>query len=254
MIIFWLWIILMTLIAIGIIMIPFLKNFSRKRNIHTLSSFLLPPNREILITSTFVRIMLVCIGVTVIAIGLYLKLGASAQLAEQQKSIAQNKLLEAEIKRLGSLDQIISTLEKKVALNPDGYGWFLLGRLYLKTQKFNQARQAFAQANEFSPNQPDILVGYAESLYILNHFVLTRQAKQFLDNALQLQPTQADALNLLAMDAYHQKKYVVSIDYWEQLLKQPGLDAELQQKLLDSVARAQKEINQKENAAHMNLE
>lgn len=175
-----------------------------------------------------------------LAIGLYLTLGAHTPLVAYLEQTQKNRLLEEEIKKLGSLQNIILTLEKKVKAHPDSQGWTLLGRLYLKNQAFAQAVDAFAQANQFTPHQPEILVAYAESLYFAHHLGLTPQAKQLLAEALQQQPNQPDALNLLAIDAYKRGDMHTAILYWQKLLPQLQEGSEAQQLVLQRIAEAEK--------------
>jgi cytochrome c-type biogenesis protein CcmH len=134
MIAFWLIVAVMTAIAIGILLTPFLQ---QKRMTPTL--------------------FILVITLPALAMALYLKLGASQHLAEQQQRLQQDKAIEAEIERLGSLQNIISTLKQKVEANPDSRGWFLLGRLYLKAQQFKEAQAAFAKADHLARHQPEVL-------------------------------------------------------------------------------------------------
>lgn len=225
MIIFWLIFSLMTLIAMSFLITPFFRQ-SAQTAVATNNTG----------KNTIYLLLLL---LPVLAITLYLKLGASEKMAEQQNLLEKSTLINAEIKKLGSLQNIILKLKEQIAENPDAEGWSLLGRLYLKSQQFKDAAHAFAQANQLTPNQLAILIPFAESLYFANNQVLTPQAKQLLSQALRQQPNQPDALNLLAMHAYQTKAYLDAIHYWEQLLPQLPTESAEQKQLLQLIAKAQ---------------
>lgn len=228
--IFWLSVTFMTLVSLGLLVFPFLKY--RVQLTDKLESNVV---RNI-------TIIILVLGLPILAISFYWKLGASQQIAQQQVIAQQNQVTATQIKKLGSLQHIIAILKQKLAVNPDGHGFYLLGRLYIKTQQFKESSEAFAKANELTPNQVEILLSYAESLYFL-HYALDNQAKLLLEQVLKLQPNQSDAINLLAIDAYQHKDYAKAVAYWEQLLPefQPGSIE--QQKLLQMIAAAQKTSN-----------
>jgi cytochrome c-type biogenesis protein CcmH/NrfG len=222
MMIFWFAVVGMTLLALAFLVLPFTKT-SRKNAVYVFIAALL---------------------FSALAIGLYLRLGAHTPLVAYLEQTQKNKLLEGEIKKLGSLQNIILTLEKKVKAHPDSEGWILLGRLYLKNQAFAQAVDAFAQANQLTPHQPEILVAYAESIYFAHHGVLTPQAKQLLAEVLQQEPNQPDALNLSAMDAYTRGDMQTARVYWKKLLPQLQEGSEAQKMVLQRIAEAEKKEKQ----------
>lgn len=85
--------------------------------------------------------------------GMYWQLGASKQLAELNK--------------LEKIDQLIVQLKRHLENNPDGHGWYLLGRLYLNKHQLQEALAAFIRANQLSPNKPEILSAYAQTISLL---------------------------------------------------------------------------------------
>lgn len=220
MITFWIFIIAMTLLASGFLIFPLLNKQSKRYH------FFVP--------------LIIALGLSFLGVTLYWKLGAYELVKKQKESLEQNKLISAEIEKLGSLQNVVLTLKQKVEENPDSRGFLLLGRLYLKTQQFKEARDAFSNAYQLTPNQPEILVGYAESLYFMNQQRLTLKAKELLEKALKLQPNQPDVINLLAMDAYQRADYALAIRYWKQLLSQFKEGSAEQQNLLEMIKTAEK--------------
>lgn len=220
MVIFWCSVVIMTCIALAILLIPLLCKSQITRNIRTAVILLLT--------------------LPTLAITLYLLLGASHNVADYQKAQQQTAFVDAQIQKMGSIQNIIEQLKATVTAHPDSRGWLLLGRLYLKTDQYKAALDAFTRANQLTPDQPDILTGYAQALYLDQHMKLIPPAKYAAERALQLQPQQPDALNLLAVAAYQQGEYAQAIGYWERLLAfiQPNTDEANQ--LLAMIASAQK--------------
>ncbi len=231
MLIFWLLITIMTLIAMGILAFPLLRGVSKSSSSMSFKNSAL----------SFLLLLLL----PLIAITLYWKLGASHAVAAYKTSQQQAAAVDAEIQQLGSIQHIIQQLKQAVAAHPDSHGWFLLGRLYLQTQQYPLAIDAFTAANQLTPDQPANLVGYAESVYFNNHMVLNAAARQALTRALQLQPQQPDAINLLAMAAYQQKDYTQAITYWEQLLALLQPNTQEASNVLSLIATAQKQRQRK---------
>jgi len=227
MIFFWTTIILMTLVMLGFLAQPLL--FSR-------ADF-----SEKIMHQKVYAIILMCVF-PVAAIGLYLKLGANEQVSAYLQQVQKNNLLNEQIKQFGSLQHIILTLKQKVSENPDAKGWTLLGHLYLKNRQFKEAAAAFEQANQRAPNQPDIWVAYAESLYFSQGQHLRKKAKRLLTQTLQQQPNQPDALNLFAINAYQQGDYAAALRYWALLLPQLQAGSAEQQKLVQIMREAQEKI------------
>jgi hypothetical protein len=152
MIIFWLILSVMTLIAMSFLAMPLAKHFSQ----HTR------------VTKNTGRntVYLLLVLLPILAVTLYLKLGASQEVAKQQEILQKNTLLNEEIKKLGSLQNIILRLRQQVEAHPDSEGWALLGRLYLKTEQPKEASYAFAQAKRRTPNQANNVASYKLRTYI----------------------------------------------------------------------------------------
>lgn len=163
---------LMTLIALGFVLWPQLRQGGLSRWHVALVSLLL-----------------------IVAVGMYGRLGAYEKLAELGK--------------LKKLDQVILQLERHLSHNPDGHGWYLLGRLYLNKQWLQAALAAFVKAKELSPDKPEIVLAYA------------------------------DTLHALAVDAYQQQNYQQAIDYWQRLLPQLDANTPAEKNVRNWIASAQ---------------
>ncbi len=188
-------------------------------------------------------IIFISIVFCIIAIGAYLLWGnpkvVLSHLQQQQNQVAAQKML-AELK---TPEQVIDKLKQAIQANPqDPKGWFLLGRLYMDMQNFSAARQAFAKANQLQPNDPDIMLNYAQVLFVQNHNQLTPLAKQLLQNIITQDPANPGVINLLALDAYSRGDYQQAINYWQSLLANMPPDTDTAKALQRAIDNAQAEL------------
>jgi cytochrome c-type biogenesis protein CcmH len=191
--------------------------------------------------------------VPLVAVVFYWYSGSWRQLADYKATAEKTRVLNAEIAKLGSLDNIIAQLKQRVQEHPDGHGWFLLGRLYMKDGHFPEAIAAFARADQLTPATPEILVAYAEALYFANGRSLNPQAMALLTTTLKLQPDQPEAVNMLAVDAYQRGNYSQAAGLWERLLPQYPPDSDEGKVLLRMIGEAQQHTGKPSVAAKILL-
>lgn len=145
----------------------------------------------------------------------------SAYYAQQR----QAKIVQTEIKQLGTPAHVIAVLKQRLEQNPDSaHGWYLLGRLYLGQQQLQLAVTALARANQLKPDDRQIMLSYAESLYLANQGVLPTQGLFLTEKILQQNHNDINAMGLLALSNYHQKNYPAAISWWQKIATQlpPG--------------------------------
>ena len=120
------------------------------------------------------------------------------------------------LKNMKSKDELLEKLVKHLEVHPESArGWYLLGRLYVSQNKSNEALNAFAKAYNIDSHDIAITVNYA-SLLIENGNEL--MGKEMLEKLLISNPTQQDALAILAMYAYKKQELTLAISYWQRLL------------------------------------
>lgn len=218
MLIFWLCILCMLVVAMGIIIF----SLSAIRKIYLIFSNIL---------------------FSIIASCLYLHWGNSQQLSNYFQHKQNIAIVANELSRFKSpqafIDKIKSILQKKPN---DARGWFLLGRLYRGTEQYQLAEQAFLRANQLQPNQLDIMQHYVESSY-LAHGRLTLNAEKYIHSILLVQPNNSLLLNLLALDAYAREDYKLAIQYWKRLLPQLDAQSEEAKKIVQAIAHAQSKLD-----------
>lgn len=177
------------------------------------------------------------------AVILYFGVGGSQDLYRYQLQQINNQQATALTQQLKTPQAVLAKLEQTVTQNPnDPQGWFLLGRLYMDFQRTNDAAKAFAHANQLKPNDPDIMLQYAQALFVQNNMRLNTQAKDLLKAVVTQDPNNQGVINLLALDAYSNKQYQQAIDYWQSLLEYNAPDSDNYRSLQAAIANAQQKL------------
>jgi cytochrome c-type biogenesis protein CcmH len=107
-------------------------------------------------------------------------------------------------------------------------------------QQYGLASDAFAKAHALESDKIAISSQYANALFFANNQSMTKKISELINAILVKDPTDDTALNLLAVDAFHQKKYSIAIQYWEKILTKYDPNSPEGQALLSAIAKAQK--------------
>ncbi|WP_419420652.1 tetratricopeptide repeat protein [Legionella sp. D16C41] len=155
----------------------------------------------------------------------------------------QNELAEqrakALLEKIKSPEELITKLKTHLDDTPSSArGWYLLGRLYVSQGAWEPARDAFAKAHQLNLNDEGITINYAYSLWRLNGQQFNNDIRSLFDQLLKQNPSQPDALAMLAVDAYDNKYYAKAVDYWQRLLKLAPPDSEEARALRKAIAKA----------------
>ena len=146
------------------------------------------------------------------------------------------------------MDQAIAKLAAKLKQNPDDVaGWTLLGRAYLETEHFSEARDALKHAHDLAPAEPDVSVAYAEALTLAGEsHRIDGEAKALIDAALKADPKNERGLWLLGVNAYQERDFNGAIATWNRLLALLPPDSNVIQSVKTQIARAEAERDGRE--------
>lgn len=148
------------------------------------------------------------VAIAVIAGSLYLLVGTPQALDPAQRKTPDN------------LTGAIAQLESELRRNPEQpEGWRLLARAYASQGRAQDARDAFAQAVKFAPDDADLLVGAAESRALADgnrHF--DEDAVALLRRALAQQPMHQRARWFLGIAQRQVGQPAEAAKTWEPLL------------------------------------
>ena len=169
------------------------------------------------------------IALCVATFALYQVVGTPAALAPQASAVATTPGAPA------TLDAAVVELQAELKRNPQqAEGWRLLGKSLAALQRFDESRDAFAQALKLTPDEPDLLVEAAQSrLYASQERKLDTEAVALLQRALVLKPDHQRGLWFLGMAQRQEGQAAEAAKTWESLLSmvEPGTANTLRQQI-----------------------
>jgi cytochrome c-type biogenesis protein CcmH len=139
------------------------------------------------------------------------------------------------------LDALSERLKKKLEQNPnDGVGWALLARSYVEIGRHADALPMYEKAMKLIPDDPQMLVDYADALGMLHGRKLVGKPEQLIQQALKIDPNHVKALMLAGTVAFDRKEFGQAAQYWERASANLSADAEgvVRQELLSGIAEA----------------
>lgn len=140
-----------------------------------------------------------------------------------------------------TLEDAIAQLERRLADEPGSVeGWVLLGRSRMAQQKWPEARDAFAKAHALLPDEPDLMVEYADAMMRAapdGRFPV--EATAMLEKVIAGQPTHQRGLFYLGAQRLQAGQPAQAAELWERLL--PLLDARTAEALRPQLAMAREQ-------------
>jgi cytochrome c-type biogenesis protein CcmH len=135
------------------------------------------------------------------------------------------------------LERVVAELRRKLAEQPDDIeGWKLLGRSATVLGDYVQARDAFGEANARTGGRDaEAIVGYAESLVLIDEREIDGQAAQLFEQALALAPDNPRALWYGGITAYRRGDLALARQRWVEL-QDFDLPPDLRQVLAERLA------------------
>jgi len=144
-------------------------------------------------------------------------------------------------KQYDSPEKIISIMKQRLQEHPSSAkGWYLLGKLYVSQQDYQNAQQSFEKAHHLDPSVNEYSLALIENDLILNKNNLGANHRNLLSEILKQTPNNPSALSMLAVDEYTQHHYEKAVSLWEHLLDIIGTNSEEAKTILDAISEAQK--------------
>ncbi|MEK7787829.1 MAG: c-type cytochrome biogenesis protein CcmI [Chloroflexota bacterium] len=139
------------------------------------------------------------------------------------------------------LDALSERLKKRLEQSPDdGVGWALLARSYVEIGRHADAVPIYEKAMKLIPDDPQMLVDYADALGMLNGRKLAGKPEQLIQQAIKIDPNHVKALMLAGTVAFDRKEFGRAAQYWERASANLSADAggDIRQELLSGIAEA----------------
>ncbi|MBH0074414.1 c-type cytochrome biogenesis protein CcmI [Pseudoalteromonas sp. SWYJ118] len=100
----------------------------------------------------------------------------------------------------------------------DEVAWMLLGRVAMSLNEFDMAQQSFDKALRMNPDNMQVLISYSQVLLLEGSEANMTRAAGMLSKVLKVEPTNLDAISLLALIAYERKDWPQAKAAFEVLL------------------------------------
>lgn len=186
--------------------------------------------------------LLVVIGMLLAALVTYIywRFGAWLPLHQHWQAEAKHQQVVRFLSSVKGTQGLIHQLKSKIKEQPqEPKGWYLLGRLYANEGQWQQAQQAFKKAYTLNSADENTALNYAASLWEANHRQFNDKIRSLFLQVLDNHPQQADALAMVAMDAFQGKEYAKAVNYWQALLHQLPQDSPEARTVQQAIVKAQ---------------
>ncbi len=159
--------------------------------------------------------MLVGMALPITAIGVYVMNGQPALVSMVSSDASENGSTEPSNEQI---QQTINTLKDKLKDDEDnGERWLLLARSHDAAGQFSEGVSAYEKAVELMPDNPDLLVEYANALGRFNDRDLSGQPTELVNQALKLDADNPNALALAGAAAMQQGDNELASKHWGHL-------------------------------------
>lgn len=144
--------------------------------------------------------------------------------------------------KLPSVEEMVASLEAKLAQEPDNAeGWYLLGRTYMSTQRYEDAAMAFGKVNELVPDQPAVLISLADATAMAQAGRITGAPAELVARALVLDPDNVTALWLAGKAEAEAGNNAEALKYWRRVLTLSIDDPQTQAEMRVQIAELERE-------------
>ncbi|MGB7453999.1 MAG: hypothetical protein WBM36_17890 [Lysobacterales bacterium] len=202
------------------------------------------------ITGLFIFLMIPLAGVLMYqSIGTPEAIGLPRVTATQQSNQQQT----AHSEQQGQMDELVASLQQRMSENPDDPdGWIILGRSLKTMQRYAEAETALTNANRLVPDNPSIMVELAETmLFTSGKPEVSGEARQLIEAALEIDPTQQKALWIMGMASAQDGDETQAIAYWTRLQEQLDPSSGPYQAVTEQIQGAQARSGQPVSAAEV---
>lgn len=157
------------------------------------------------------------------AVSLYLYLGNSEfipRLAAATTTEAQTPAAHpGPPGELPSLEVMIQRLKDKLERHPDSLqDWMMLGHTYFAIGRPQRALPALERAYGLAPDNPDVLVAYAEAIAANHGSTLAGRPADLIRAAVKIDPKHTGARWLAGLVSFQATRYTQAAEQWEVLL------------------------------------
>jgi len=185
--------------------------------------------------------VIVALLVPLLSITIYQQLGNEAAfdvaLQTDESAIATEEI-----------EKMLAAVEKEVKENPDDVeGRIALAQVYVELERYSDAATVYLELNKLRPDDPDVLVNYAEALARSHGNRLTGKPTELLNEALEIEPKHGRALWLAGFAEQQANNKDGALAHWRHLLAGMEEGSEVYQHLENLISELESGASVPEN-------
>ena len=160
-----------------------------------------------------------------------------------ERDIAAETRQVAERRRAQELEVLAQRLAKRLQTEPDDLqGWILLSNYHATSGRTTEALTAIKKAHDLSPDNPYVLLQYAEALIPTQNNIVSAQASDLFNKALAADPRNPRARYYLALAKAQANNVRGAIQDWVDLISISPPDAPWLTTVRSQIIAASKEL------------
>ena len=154
-----------------------------------------------------------------LSFGLYFQLGEYRVIEDPTLAQVPARQLSEQALANMSVEEMTGVIRQRLRDNPeDARGWFILGRILMTQQNFDQSVTAYQRAYDLVGDDPGVMLSLADALAMQQEGVMTGEPEQLVLRALEISPQEPNGLWLAGLAAEQRQDYNRAHDYWTRLL------------------------------------
>jgi cytochrome c-type biogenesis protein CcmH len=187
-----------------------------------------------------IPVLLAVLAVPVVALALYWHWGSPKQLLVFWQKQQDHRLAQVYLKQQKDPQAVLKQFVAMLEADPkQPKGWYLLGNIYVKQNKLEQAQAAYRKAHHYDKVNPRYLMALCQVDMGL-HQQLARPLYEELSALVQAHPDNGSARYLLAFAEFNRKNYPAARQQWERVLSQLPPESKDAKQVLALIAKTQR--------------
>ncbi len=194
-----------------------------------------------------IKLVILLLLLPVFAIGLYQYL-TKPELIEQISLLEELNSAESEEEKSATVEKMLLHIEQRLINEPDDIdGWLMLTNSYTALERYPEALRAINNLYRLRSEDPTVLIRYAEILSKTNGGVLLGNPTKFINQALQIDPENANGLWLAGLAANERGDINNAIQFWQRLLPKLEEGSKPQLKIKQYIQLANQHLSEPKN-------
>ena len=182
--------------------------------------------------------------IPVMAVPLYMKLGAQTELKVQKVLFSQETTRE----------ELQSTLEGWAKEQPDNdNALFMLGSHYMETGQLGQAIKTYRKLFRISNGHPQVAAELAQALFLQDDNEITAEVRSLYQRSLKADEKNTTALGLKGIDAFSSGDYAGAVGAWKQAMEYEP-DPAARQSLGQGISKAREMLGEPGARIKLNIQ